>query len=186
MKSKDGERTGEFGLWLRRYLEEDDRYSVYYDHGDREKDPNVGYVKGFFGRQVADKNTLAYLDVMVVDNDNYEVVLLIEIEESKMSPKTLLGDIFAALMSNQFSVGVGSEAKYFDPTSETCLIVAGWVESKGAGQEKIESTIAPRLLKFTAPEGEIQFDQIKFVVGNDIFETIEKLKREMRNLFPMS
>ena len=186
MKSKDGEKTGEFGLWLRRYLKENDQYSVYYDHGDKAQDPNVATIKGFFGQQVTRRNRLADLDVMIVDNDRDEVVLLIEIEETESPPKKLLGDVFAMLMCNQIAVKIETEQRYFSLSPQTQLIVAGTVSSRGAGREKIRNTIAPRLQQFDVPSDSIQIDQIKFVFGEDVFEVIEELKNEVRSSFAVN
>ena len=43
-----------------------------------------------------------------------QVLRLIEIEESNMPPKKLLGDVFATLMCNRFVVKIEKEQKYFD------------------------------------------------------------------------
>ena len=94
MNNKHGKSTGKFGSWLNDYLGSDSFYTVYYDHGIKTDDPNVAAIKGFFGDQVNNKNRLADIDVMVANIDK-EIILLIEIEESEMSPKKLLGDIFS-------------------------------------------------------------------------------------------
>lgn len=185
MKSKDGKRTGEFGLWLTRYLGRDSQYSVFYDHGIKQEAPNVAAIKGFYGHKVANRNRLADIDVIVVNNDNDEVILLIEIEESEMPPKKLLGDVFATLMCNRFAVRIENEQKYFTLSPESRLIVAGVVTNLGDGRDKIRNTITPRLRQFDVPDDTIQIDKIKFVFGEDISETIEELKSEMRNVFEM-
>lgn len=183
MKSKDGKRTGEFGIWLDQYLGLNSQYSVYYDHGNKEKNPNVVAIKGFFGQQVSNKNRLVDTDVMVVSNDSGRVIHLIEIEESEMSSKKLLGDIFATLMCNQFAVRIENEQKYFKVSSETRLIIAGVVQSRGDGEDKTRNTITPRLRQFDVPVDAIQIDRIKIVSGEDILGTLKKLKNEMRNFF---
>jgi len=186
VKTKDGKSTGEFGNWLDQYLGLNSQYSVYYDHGEKDKYPNVVAVKGIYGQKVSNKNRLVDTDVMVVNNEKNRVILLIEIEESEMSPKKLLGDIFATLMCNQFAVRIGDEQKYFRVSPKTRLIVAGVMQNRGDGQEKIYKTITPRLREFDVPGDAIQIDKINVVLGEDIMEIQEKLKKEMRNFFDLN
>jgi hypothetical protein len=181
VKSKDGKQTGEFGFWLSQSLGENSQYSVYYDHADKQEDSNVAVVKGFYGQQVANKNRLTDIDVMVINNENDEVILLIEIEETEMSPKKLLGDVFATLMCNRFAVRKGSEQRYFSISPKTRLIVTGVLSSLGSGQEKIKNIIVPRLRQFDIPDDAIQADNIKFVIGEDISEMIKELKSETKS-----
>ena len=185
MKPKDGIRTGEFGFWLTEYLSRNSQYSVFYDHGIKQEAPNVAVIKGFYGHQVTNKNRLADFDVMIVNNDNDEAMLLVEIEESEMQPKKLLGDVFAALMCNRFAVRIENEQKYFGLSSKTQFIVAGVVPNRGDGKYKIRNIIKPRLQQFDVPDDSIQIDKVKFVFGEDISETIEELKNEIKNIFPM-
>jgi hypothetical protein len=162
------------------------QYSIYYDHGNKQEYPNVAEIKGFYAQQVTNKNRLVDTDVMVVNNDNNRVILLLEIEESEMSPKKLLGDVFATSMFNQFAVRIENEQKYFSVDSRTRLIVAGVVQNPGDGQDKIRKTITPRLQQFDVPGDTIQIDKIKFVFGEDMTETLEKLKSETKNIFAMN
>lgn len=182
-----GKHTGKFGLWLTKYIQSLNpprEYTVVYDHGDAEKYPNVAVIKGFYGGQVANKNRLADIDVMVANSDG-EVLLLIEIEESKMPPKTLLGDVFSILFSNNVAVKMGDEQKYFSISPETRLIVAGVVRSKGDGQEKIKDVIMPRLREFNVPGDAIQVENVDFVFGDDVEEVMGKLRREVETLLSL-
>ncbi|MEI6133221.1 MAG: hypothetical protein WCQ41_10430 [Bacillota bacterium] len=181
---KNGKKTEEFGLWLTQYLKPKSQYPVFYDHGNQQKDQTVVAIKGFFGDKVTNRNRLADVDVMVVNNDN-EVILLIEIEESKMSPKNLIGDIFTAMMCNRFAVRIKKENKYFDVSSKTRLIVAGVVPNQGNERDIIIDRIMPRLQKFHKPNDTLQIDKIKIVTGKDVSETLEKLKNEVRSVFTM-
>jgi len=115
---KHGKMTEEFGIWLSQYLKTNKEYSVFYDHGNPQENSNVAVIKGFFGDKVTNRNRLTDIDVMVVNNKK-EVVLLIEIEESEMSPKKLLGDIFSIVMCNQFAVRTENKNKYFGLSSKT-------------------------------------------------------------------
>lgn len=181
----NGKKTEEFGLWLTQYLKTNSRYSVFYDHGNQQEDSAVVVIKGFFGEKVTNRNRLADVDVIVVNNDN-EVILLIEIEESRMSPKKLLGDIFTSVMCNRFAVRIENENRYFDLSSKTRLIIAGLVPNQGNEQNIIRDTIVPRLQKFHFPNDSLQIDNIKIVTGKDISETFEELKSEVKSVFTMS
>ena len=150
MKSKNGKYTELFGEWLTESLG-NSRYTVYYDQGDKQREPMVAAIKGFLGKKVTNVNRLADNDVMVV-NDNNEIILLLEIEEVKMSPKKLLGDIFTIEMCNRFAVRINKENKYFDVSPKTRLIVAGVVPNTGSGQKKIRDII---LQQNTALKGTI-------------------------------
>ena len=181
MKSKNGKYTELFGEWLTESLG-NSRYTVYYDQGDKQKEPMVAAIKGFLGKKVTNVNRLADNDVMVV-NDKNEIILLIEIEEVKMSPKKLLGDIFTIEMCNRFAVRINKENKYFDVSSKTRLIVAGVVPNTGSGQKKIRDIILPRLKNFSVPSDAVKTDQINIITGRDISETIDQLKGEMKSIF---
>jgi hypothetical protein len=184
-KSYHGEQTGEFGVWLTDYFNASGHYqdlTVYYDHGDRDEYPNVAAVKGFYGDHVAHRNRLADIDVMVAKDD--EVLLLIEIEESEMSPKKILGDVFAILFCNQVGVRINGKPKDFSISPKTELIVAGIVPRLGDRREKIEDVITPRLQQFSVPDDCIQIEKIGFVYGESISELLCKLKCKVESLFP--
>jgi hypothetical protein len=183
--SKHGQETGKFGLWLRMYLNEpphNREFTVFYDHGDKQHDPNVAVIKGFYGRQVANNNRLADIDVMVV-NKNNEAILLIEIEESSMPPKKLLGDAFSILMCNKFAVRIDNEQKYYTTCPESKLIIAGVVPARGDGQKKIEEVIKPRMKQFSVPSDTIQIENISIVFGNDISKTLDTLMSKVSDIF---
>ncbi|MBN1454089.1 MAG: hypothetical protein JW963_23940, partial [Anaerolineales bacterium] len=189
MESKHGKHTGEFGRWLTDYFRSIDplqKYSVFYDHGNKEKELNVSAIKGFYssdqGHQVTNINRLADIDVMVVDNN--KVLLLIEIEESGMPPKKILGDIFGALFCNEFAVRKDSEQVYFTPNRETRLVVAGITPSQGGGQGKIETVIMPRVQQFSIPGDTIQTKNVNIIFGGNISEMLDKLKIEIKEIFP--
>ena len=128
-RKKAGEKTGEFGAWLTEALKETPQYQVYYDHGNPEEHANVAVIKAFLGDKVTKDNKLAEIDVMVT-NQAGEILLLIEIEESPISPKTLLGDVFASLLSSGFAAAICGKQTYFRVTSQTQLWVVGYVSSE--------------------------------------------------------
>ena len=181
MVKKAGEKTGQFGLWLTEYIRENHStqgYQVYYDHGDSGLHDNVAVIKGFLGDTVTSKNKLADVDVIVA-NQNHEVLLLIEIEESPLSPKTLLGDVFASIFSNKFAVNVGGRQTYFSTTKQTRLLVAGYVPQKTRNKSKLMIDIRSRLGGFSGSNDSISIDQVDFVIGEDIKSCIVFLQRKV-------
>ena len=184
MPSKHGEQTGKFGLWLTNYLKPRYcEYPVYYDHGDKNLEPNVAAIKGFFGDEVSNKNRLADVDLMVA-KPNKDIMLLVEIEERESSPKKILGDVLAILMCNRFAVKLKGEQHYFNVTPKTELIVAGVVPNKGYRLKKINKIISPRLQLFKAPDDSINPQNVTFMFRENISSTIEALKKKMKELFP--
>jgi hypothetical protein len=119
---------------------------------------------------------------MVAKDD--EVLLLIEIEESEMPPKKILGDVFAILFCNQAAVKINGQQKYFSFSSNTELIVAGIVPCLGDRREKIDYVIPRRLQQFGVPDDSIQIENIGFVYGESISELLCKLKCKVECLFP--
>ena len=179
-----GEKTGQFGRWLTDSLKDDTKYQVYYDHGAPTKFDNVAVIKSFIGKELTNKTRLADIDVMVYNTD-HEILLLIEIEESSLSPKTLFGDRFSILFSAGFSVNDGCEKKYFTVTPKTHLIIGGFVKNfLAGGKEKIEE-IQKRLTEFTVPTNTIAVENIDFVIEKDLKSCIRGLKEIVHNtLFP--
>jgi len=183
MTKKPGENTGIFGKWLDVQMTtvyKDRGYSVYYDHGDQVKYPNVVAIKGFFGDTVSNVNRMADIDVLVVNKQD-EIVLLIEIEEKGMSPKKLIGDIFTILMCNKIAIKKANKQKYFTVSSKSKLIIAGVVPS--GAKRKIETVIMPQLKEFRRPGETSQTKNIQIVYGINIKETLDNLKSEIKNLF---
>jgi len=178
-----GERTGQFGLWLTEYLREEreeKNYIVYYDHGDPTQHDNVKAIKGFSGDEVRNENRLTDIDVLVA-NQNREILLLIEIEESPISPKTLLGDIFASLFSTKFAVKIGNENIYFSKTPRTHLIVASYNPSDK--KRKIYTDrVQEKLREFLSTEIEIKPDHVEFIIESELGCCLKKLQQRVKEI----
>ncbi|MFO8145166.1 MAG: hypothetical protein R6T89_05520 [Candidatus Syntrophosphaera sp.] len=183
MPPKDGEKTGQFGLWLTGYVCSkllDKNYTVYYDHGDPTEHSNVAAIKGFLGEKVKNENRLADVDVMVADEDR-GIKMLIEIEESPISPKTLLADVFASLLSTKFAVKIGNENIYFSKTPGTCLIVAGY-NPNDKRRRFINNKVLKKLRGFLPPENAINPEQVEFIIESDLGHCLERLRQRVREI----
>jgi hypothetical protein len=174
-----GEKTGEFGYWLKLYLDLNfPQYRVFYDHGIS-KSNNVGKIQGCIGNIANSKTILTEVDLMIVEQNN-NIKLLIEIEDkSILGPKIIIGTVFTTIMCNQFAFGVGNEKQYFPIIPETKLIIAGYYPSKGSKREQLEQVIEPKIKEYESLTDCIRLDNIDFVFKEDISKTIDALKKHV-------
>lgn len=172
--AKQGIETAKFGRWSAEYLK-NIPYQVYYDHGDRQNDPNVFSIKGFYGDYVHNINRLADIDVLIASKDK-EAKILIEIEERPISPKKLLGDILAILMCNRIAIGKGKKQEYYEVNDGTKLIVAGILPNHGNRIKKIKEIIKPRLNSMSGFFDGICPENIDLIFKENIPLTINNLK----------
>ena len=106
-------------------------YVVFYDHGKKKENNNVGKIVVWCGDgEKTEWNTeLSQLDIAIVEktaNNGYKAIVLIEVEETSDRPKTLLGDIFGMLFGDH----VGFGEINFEIGDYTTLVVAGISKSK--------------------------------------------------------
>ena len=81
------------------------------------------------------------------------------------------------------AVKLNGEQHYFNVTSETKLIVAGFVPNKGYKLKKINKIISPRLQQFTAPNDSINPKNVTFMFKENISCTIDALKEKIKTHF---
>lgn len=183
MRSKAGETTAQFGLWLTQYLHNhlaDEGYHVYYDHGDPAAYANVAAIKGFIGDEVTYANRLADVDVIVA-NEEREILILIEIEETPISPKTLLGDVFANLFCTKYAVNIDGSQRYYSITPVTKLIVASHNPSMKKRMTFVRE-VKSKIKQTALPDGSISADNIDFIIGQDFEVSIQLLKTRLKRL----
>jgi len=174
MNKRAGEKTGEFGAWLREAIQGQVDYQVYYDHGDPEKDDNVAVIKAFLGETVTRENKLADVDVMIANQDN-EILLLIEIEESPISPKTLLGDVFACLLSSGFAVRVEGKQVDFRVTPRTQLWIAGTAAGKKA---ELIDQLQEKINRIVLDNENIPIRSVRLIIENELKYCLKSLEEE--------
>lgn len=176
--SKQGIETGRFGKWLYEYCEREQLpVQVYYDHGDKEKDPHVGATQGFYGEKPSNLTNLVEVDI-IIGSDNDEVLLLIEIEEHSVSPKKILGEALAIMMCNGFAVKVEGTHKIFYPSKNTDLYIACWFNPRGKGKEKI-SNLNQRFKEIEGFKDGILNEKIMFIMEDDPDIMIKELKKKV-------
>ena len=74
---------------------------VFYDHGDSSK-PEVCQPTSYMGRRYGSDATLSAIDIVVVKGKS--VLLAIEIEEHKVRPKVILGDVFGIVLADKIKI----------------------------------------------------------------------------------
>jgi hypothetical protein len=123
-----GRRTREIAERLQESLLEDPkRYSgvrVYYDHGDSTK-TEVCQPTSYMGRRYGADATLSGIDIALVKNGT--VFLAVEVEESEVRPKTVLGDAFGVILADRIRI---HNRPY--PLDDAVLIVA--IATSGRGK----------------------------------------------------
>ena len=72
-------------------------HEVFYDHGRRGEDPDVGVIASTIGEN-SRENQLSHLDIAIVQQGSRKAIALVEIEETSDTPKSFLGDIFGFLL----------------------------------------------------------------------------------------
>lgn len=184
MQNKQGKETGDFGLWLTQHYSSTELH-IFYDHGDRNSHPNVAAVKGFYkqeGEKISNRNRLADVDVIVASKKN-EILLLIEIEERPVSPKKVLGDVFAIILCNRFAVRINRKQTDFFVTLGTKLFVAGFVPGVGHRLRKIREVTMPRLMQFPGLPGGIHpHNNIELIFEASLQEAIARLKSKTESM----
>jgi len=91
-----------------------------YDDNSPIEENNVGEIASWFGLEEnrSRRTRLSQLDIAVVERNTDKVFALIEVEETINKPKTLLGDVFAALWGNYFTFG--------DVSNHCALSIGNW------------------------------------------------------------
>lgn len=180
MKKKPGLKTAEFGLWLTEQLKDHPEYQVYYDHGDPEQHDNVAVIKAFLGDRVTRDNKLADVDVLVANQEN-EILLVIEIEESPISPKTLLGDVFASLLSSRFAVNLDGIQNYFQVTPMTKFFVTGFIPNIKINKPVVINKIQNRINEIQFTLDSVPAAQIQIVIDNNMEGCLAHLREIVLN-----
>jgi hypothetical protein len=106
------------------------RAEILFDHGKAQSDgvDKVGKIHAWYGDALKRDSRLADLDIAVVLPRSNRVLLLIEVEESSTSAKTLLGDVFAAVLAEHFTFQGKRELETGD---WTMLIVLAQAATQG-------------------------------------------------------
>ena len=77
-------------------------FDILYGHGEKGMDSqmNLGKIRSWFGEEYNRDAILADMDIALVKQETDRVFALIEIEETSIKPKVILGDILSILLGN--------------------------------------------------------------------------------------
>ena len=173
-----GQRTREIAEKLQENLHADrKRYSevqLFYDHGDSSK-AEVCQPTSYMGRCYGSNATLSGLDIILVHKG--KVFLLVEVEESEVRPKTILGDVFGVVVADRVSIRGRSL-----PISNATMIVAVTVSGHGRRAEKyvrLERRLGRHLeaLRRTTSRSKVAKIRIVTSDADDLARRIERLIR---------
>jgi len=102
MKKSHGINTKAVAEQLKQMLDAaPDRFTsvkLFYDHGDSSK-PEVCQPTTYMGRRYGADATLSAVDIVVTKGS--KVIIAVEIEESTIRPKTIIGDIFGIVLAKK-------------------------------------------------------------------------------------
>ncbi len=143
---------------------------VYYDHGDS-SNPQVRQPTTFMGKRYGNDATLSGVDIVALKED--KVIAAVEIEESKVRPKTILGDIFGIVLASGLSI----HSKRYK-LRDTAVNVA--VADDGIGKRSLKYKRLQRLLnRYFAknPPEAVKKVIIVTTSTNDLVRRIERLIR---------
>ena len=174
---KHGRRTRRIAENLHDKLQADSRYSgvkLFYDHGDSSK-KEVCQPTSYMGRRYGSDATLSGLDIVLTHKDR--VILVVEVEESEVRPKTVLGDIFGVLLAGKVRIRGRSY-----PLVDTIVVVALASSGQGRKDEKyarLERHISGyvQALRQTKPGTSVKKVRIITAPLDDLVRRIERLIR---------
>jgi hypothetical protein len=101
---------------------------VFYDHGDSKK-PEVCQPTSYMGRRYGGDATLSAIDIVVVKEKN--VLFAVEIEEHKIRPKDIIGDIFGIALCDSIRI---KGKRYSNNISKIIIAIA--LNRKGKQPDK--------------------------------------------------
>jgi len=145
---------------------------LFYDHGDSRR-VAVCTPTSYIGRRFGADATLSGIDIVLVYRG--KVFLLVELEESEVRPKTVLGDVFGVVVAGHVRIKGRSY-----PIEDATLIVGVTVSGRGRRAEKygrLERHLSKyvRALRHTAPRTRVTKVRIVASQPHDFLRRIEGL-----------
>lgn len=101
MTQLHGVNTKAIGDQLKYKLNANGGIGIFYDHGDPSM-PEVCQPTTYMGRRYGGDATLSGVDIVIAKGKN--VILAIEIEESVVRPKIVIGDVFGIALADRIRI----------------------------------------------------------------------------------
>lgn len=147
-----------------------DGIRIFYDHGDS-SNLQVCQPTTYMGRRYGHDATLSGVDIVVLKDNN--VIVAVEIEESKVRPKTILGDIFGIVLADKMRIKV----KPYPITNATVIIA---IAANDTGKQPDKYTRLKRRIDGYLeknPSESVGKVQIITCSADDLVRRIERLIR---------
>lgn len=172
-----GDRTKRIAEQLSARLAKSDDFKgikIYYDHGESGY-ASVCQPTSYMGRRYGPDATLSGIDIILVRNG--KAFLAVEVEESYVRPKTVLGDVFGIALANRVRI----QGRTY-PIHEALLMVAVVVGSSGRRREKykrLERHIGSyiRALQTSSPRTNITKVRVITTSQEDLVRRVERFIR---------
>lgn len=172
-----GDRTKRIAEQLSARLAKSDDFKgikIYYDHGESGY-ASVCQPTSYMGRRYGSDATLSGIDIILVRNG--KAFLAVEVEESYVRPKTVLGDVFGIALANRVRI----QGRTY-PIHEALLMVAVVVGSSGRRREKykrLERHIGRyiRALQTSSPRTNITKVRVITTSQEDLMRRVERFIR---------
>ena len=169
-----GINTRTIGEKLKRQLDADkSRYAgikIFYDHGNSSQ-PEICQPTTYMGRRYGSDATLSGVNIVVVKNNN--VFIAVEIEESQIRPKTVLGDIFGVVLSDKIRI----KGKSYSVKNATVVIA---ISDNGRGKQSDKySRLERHINKYLKSNLSKNVTKVRIITckTNDLVRRIERLLR---------
>ena len=143
---------------------------IFYDHGNS-TNAEVCQPTSYMGRRYGADATLSAIDIVI--NEGNRVILAVEIEEGKVRPKTIIGDIFGIVLCDRVRI----QGKPY-VINDTTIIVAIAQDSKGKQAEKYKR-LERHLGRYLKSNPSTSIRQIRIIScpTKDLVNRIERLIR---------
>lgn len=132
MATQRGRHTKQIAMLLQRNLRASNVYKctqVKYDHATHSDSNSVCKPTTYMGRRYGSDATLSGVDIVVLHHE--QPVVLVEVEESKTRPKTIIGDVFGVALADNIRIQ-GKRYRMRDTT----LVIAIAVPQRGKQADK--------------------------------------------------
>ena len=143
---------------------------VYYDHGNS-SNPQVCQPTTYMGRRYGNDATLSGVDIVVLKEN--KVIVAVEIEEGKVRPKTVLGDIFGIVLAD----GISIRSKRYQFENATAIVA---ITDDGLGKHSQKYKRLQRRLNRYFEEHPPKFVKKVRIVTTKSDDLVRKIERRIR------
>lgn len=151
-------------------------YCIYYAHGRKTDDGHVCHPMPVFGN-CSNASTLSYVDIVIIEHENKKVKILCEIEESRASPKKIIGDIVNILISD--SIHIQEEDYEYDKLQ----LILGLKVTEGGKSEQKAHFLKQKLQGIIKEQYWSLLDEITIICDKDLNNLIRKVESKIMDIF---